>query len=182
MEEIWKNVTEEEFANLYQVSNMGRVRSLDRVRPDGSLWKGRILKPRLNGGSYYYVSLNHGTNCQKKRYIHRLVALAFVENPLNKPQVSHKDENCLNNCASNLEWATPKENSNMPLHIERQKISQKQIASYKRIKVFCENKEFISIASCAKYYGIRPATMCRWLKGENKMPKDFIEKGLKYAQ
>lgn len=182
MQEIWKNVTEQEFANLYQVSNMGRVRSLDRIRPDGSFCKGKILKPRLNGSSYYYVTLSYGTNCQKRRYVHRLVALAFVENPLNKPQVSHKDENCLNNCALNLEWATAKENSNMPLRKKRQKIIQKQVAKHNGIKVVCENKEFISITACAKYYGINSNVMSKWLTGKRKMPKNFIEKGLKYAQ
>lgn len=181
MQEIWKNVTEQEFSNLYQVSNMGRVRSLDRIRPDGSFYKGRVLKPRLTGSRYYYVTLSHGTNYQKRRYIHRLVALAFIENPMNKPQVSHKDENCLNNCASNLEWASAKENSNMPLHKERQKIIQKAVTSHKGKEVVCENQQFVSITMCAVYYGIKPNLMSRWLTGVRKMPLNFVKKGLKYA-
>lgn len=110
MEEIWKDVIG--YEGLYQVSNLGRVKSLDRYYI--GVWKtpvkmnGIILNPKFHK---HYLHVNISVNGNLKRFsIHRLVAIAFIPNHENKPFVNHKDGNKLNNCVSNLEWCTPKEN------------------------------------------------------------------------
>lgn len=92
--EIWKDI--EGYEGLYQVSNYGRVKSLNKR-------KGRILKPAKDKGGYLRVAL-HKQGTQKHYKIHRLVAQAFIPNPQNLPQVNHKDENPTNNTVQNLEW------------------------------------------------------------------------------
>ena len=105
----------EEFKSIsgypdYEVSNLGNVRSLDRVvfHRNGNLnLKGKPIKMRIK--NYGYVMLME-KGVSNNFYIHRLVALAFITNPENKSQVNHIDGNKFNNILSNLEWNTPKEN------------------------------------------------------------------------
>jgi hypothetical protein len=102
--EIWKNV--KGFESYYQISNFGRVKSLKRK------WrrKTRIMKSSIQKDTGY-KSIQLFKNGGSKFYrIHRLVALHFISNPENKPEVNHIDCNKLNNCYNNLEWVTPKEN------------------------------------------------------------------------
>lgn len=106
--EIWKDVTG--FEGLYQVSNIGSVK---RVAHDTTTSNNKILhlyekklKPaKLNSG-YLFVQLHDCNRKQHLKTVHRLVAQAFIPNPDNLPIVNHKDENKLNNAASNLEWCT----------------------------------------------------------------------------
>ena len=116
MEEIWKDI--EGYEGLYQVSNLGRVRSLDRIAErerDGYSYnipiKGRILKPRPLKKGYLHVSLSHGNRQFCNKQVHRLVAETFIPNPHNLPQVNHIDENKVNNRVDNLEWCDNKQNS-----------------------------------------------------------------------
>ena len=107
--EIWKDV--EGFEGLYQVSNMGRIKSLDHYASNGIkdiLYKGRIIQQSLHNG--YRIAHLCKNNKVKTVNVHRIVALAFVPNPLNEPQVNHKDGNKANNDASNLEWCSQREN------------------------------------------------------------------------
>ena len=105
--EIWKPVVG--YEGFYEVSNLGRVKTLHY---------NRLLKPNKDKYGYYKVSLR--LNGKSKSYtVHRLVAMAFVDNPYNKPCVGHKDETKTNNFASNLEWVTWAENDRMPLHRKR---------------------------------------------------------------
>ena len=110
--EEWRPVVG--YEGLYEVSNTGRVRSLDRyVRSKSKsyrLQKGSILSPSTSNG-YLYVILQASQVTRKFR-IHRLVAQAFLPNPDNLPQVNHKDEDKLNNRVDNLEWCTVKYNNN----------------------------------------------------------------------
>jgi hypothetical protein len=116
LDEIWRPV--DGFGGLYQVSNLGGVRSLDRIirRKDGSVEnkKGRVLKQSMSGKGYatgkgyLFVPLCYEGK-RKLMYVHRLVALAFLT-PSDAPHVNHIDLNKTNNAASNLEWVTPKEN------------------------------------------------------------------------
>lgn len=118
--EEWKDI--KDYEGLYQVSNLGNVRSLDKeiIRKNNFKSikiKGRILKQQ-NCGGYKVVPLcKNGKECQKK--IHRLVAEAFIENPNNLPIINHKDENKSNNVVENLEWCNSKYNSNYGTCIER---------------------------------------------------------------
>lgn len=85
----------------YEVSNMGRVKNVKT---------GHVLKPLDDGNrGYKRVCLSH-YDYQKRFKIHRLVAMEFIPNPNNLPQVNHIDGNKENNCASNLEWVSVKEN------------------------------------------------------------------------
>ena len=98
----------------YEVSNLGRVRSIDRLMPNGrggfSKCKGRVLSPCKNSLGYLVVTLRNGKSVHVTARVHRLVAIAFVENPLNKPTVNHIDCDRGNAAATNLEWCTQKEN------------------------------------------------------------------------
>ena len=111
--EIWKDV--EGFEGFYQVSNLGRVKSLPRLVPfKQGLYRmssERILKYRVSEQGYALVWLCK-PNIKKQALVHRLVAHAFIPNPLGLPIVNHKDENPLNCHYENLEWCTYKYNSN----------------------------------------------------------------------
>ena len=114
MEEIWKDIKftdtdgkEYDYTGYYQVSNMGRVKSLSRK---GSR-KERVLKTKPNNQGYIKIGLN--VSMERKTFaVHRLVAHMFIENP--NPNefiiVNHKDENPANNCVDNLEWCTQSHN------------------------------------------------------------------------
>lgn len=104
--EIWRDV--KGFEGLYQVSNLGRVKSLPKkVRNCNGYFitKERILKPQKNSKGYLRVQI-----VKSYFFVHRMVATAFIPNAENKPCVNHKDCNPLNNNADNLEWCTHLEN------------------------------------------------------------------------
>ena len=111
MKEVWVPISD--FEGYYSVSNLGRVRSEDRVIKDSNefkrSYKGRLRKTFLSNG-YEYVNLSK-KDIQKKFRVHRLVADAFLKNRLNKEYVNHIDGNKLNNILSNLEWVSSKENT-----------------------------------------------------------------------
>ena len=106
MDEIWKDI--KGYEGLYQVSNLGRVRSLG----SDNWHKGRILKPHLDGRGHYLEVGLHKDHKSKTTNIHRLVAEAFIPNPNNLPQVNHKDECKTNNMVDNLEWCDAHYNIN----------------------------------------------------------------------
>lgn len=109
--EYWADI--EGYEGIYQVSNLGNVKSFSRVVPRKNgkkrVIKGRELTPTLHKKGYYYVRLGAKGN-QKHFYIHRLVATAFIPNPHNKPQVNHINGNKADNNVRNLEWMTAQEN------------------------------------------------------------------------
>lgn len=95
--EIWKEIPE--FDDLYQISNMGRIKSFYRNQ------KGILLKTHVDKLGYIKIQLKG-----KEYLVHRLVALLFVPNPYFYKEINHKDGNKKNNCADNLEWCTRSEN------------------------------------------------------------------------
>lgn len=138
MEEIWKDI--EGYEGLYQVSNLGRVKGLERtiIRKNGKplTIKEQILKPFLDSRGYYFVSL--AKNKQPKYYrIHRLIAEAFIPNPNNKPEIDHINTNKTDNTVwlnedgsvnyekTNLRWVSHKENMNNQTTISKMIKSQK---------------------------------------------------------
>lgn len=111
MVEVWKDI--KGYEGLYQISDVGRVKSLDQYikckKNNKRLIKGKILKTYINENGYEWVRLYNNT--KRKIYrVHRLVAEAFIDNPENKPCVNHKDGNKENNKLDNLEWCTHSEN------------------------------------------------------------------------
>lgn len=115
MEEIWKDVVG--YEGLYQVSNLGRVKTVARKQlyKDGSVHfiKERILSVQIGKRGYYVVNLSkNGT--QHTKTTHRLIADAFIPNPENKPCVDHIDGNRLNNSIENLRYVTHGENMRNP--------------------------------------------------------------------
>ena len=112
MSEIWKDIPD--FEGSYQVSNMGRVRSLDRVVTfkDGGMrkYKGKVLKPSIGNSGYELVRLCNDGGCNTKT-VHRLVLEVFKPHVnINDLQVNHLDGDKLNNHLTNLEWVTARDN------------------------------------------------------------------------
>ena len=112
MEEVWKDI--QDYEGIYQVSNFGNVKSLNRetfdsVRKQIKKLKGRMLKSAIDSRGYKSVVLTK--NGKQRTYrVHNLVALAFCNGYKKGLVVNHKDENQLNNFYKNLEWCTQKEN------------------------------------------------------------------------
>lgn len=107
--EVWKEV--EGFEGAYQVSNLGRVKSVNRLNARGFNIKGKMLNPLGPENGYKSVMLYSGSReSGKHHYVHRLVAEAFIE-PYKGETVNHIDGNKTNNRVENLEWATRSENT-----------------------------------------------------------------------
>lgn len=131
MEEEWRDI--KGYEGLYQVSNEGRVKSLER---DAICGRGgvyhfpeRLLKPTANSVGYLQVYLCKDGKPKWYR-VHRLVAQVFLPNPDNLPEVNHKDENQHNNRLENLEWCTHKENCNYGRRKVANQDKTKKVAKY----------------------------------------------------
>jgi len=114
MEEIWKPIVG--YEQHYEVSNLGRVKSKAVFIPHTGNWteegyikKIKIKNLHINRYGYLHVKLCKYGQC-KHHLVHRLVGMAFLPEPNKKLQINHIDGNKLNNCVTNLEWATSKEN------------------------------------------------------------------------
>lgn len=110
--EEWRDIVG--YENMYLVSNLSRVKSLQRIIPHKKsgfqIVREKILKPGDSGNGYLYVHLSNGL--EKKNFkIYRLSAQAFIPNPENKPDINHKNGIKYDNRCLNLEWCTKKENS-----------------------------------------------------------------------
>lgn len=113
MKEIWKDI--KDYEGLYQVSNLGKIKSLERIveydtPPYKHTVKEKLRSLSIKNNGYLFVSL-YKDNKGKNFHIHRLVAEAFIDNIKNKATVNHIDSDKTNNNVSNLEWATQSENN-----------------------------------------------------------------------
>ena len=138
MIEFWKDI--KGYEGFYQVSNLGRVKSLSRSIYYSKGYtvyrKGKIKKPSFDKNGYPQIGLcKNGTVITRK--IHRLVAEAFIPNPENKPEINHKDENKTNNYVDNLEWVTEKENVNYGYGAKRRAKSNQLLAKQQAKPVRC---------------------------------------------
>ena len=109
--EVWKAVPG--YEPYYEVSNLGRVKSLCKRGGCHGLvieaQREKIMTPTDNGNGYLIVSLRNPSG-RKNKYVHRLVAQCFVDNPCGHSYVNHLDYDTKNNAAANLEWCSAKEN------------------------------------------------------------------------
>ena len=109
--EQWKDIPD--YEGYYQISNLGRVKSLEKtliIRGRKCVYKALMKKNGIGKRGYWETSIyKNGKGCRTK--IHRLIAISFIDNPKNHPQVNHIDGNRLNNKISNLEWVNNRENS-----------------------------------------------------------------------
>ena len=175
MNEIWKSVVGLE--GCYEVSNLGRVKSLDCKRWNGHVFymkKGRILKSTILPNGYERVSLNG-----KTRYVHRLVAESFIPNNNNLPEVNHKDEVKTNNCADNLEWCTRLYNSNYGTTRIRSIQNQRGIIrNNKPVKQFTKDGKlitsFVSAMAAANNLGIDNSHICKAANGRVKTAAGYV--------
>ena len=109
IEELWKDIPN--YEGLYQASNLGRVKSLERIDALGHKRKEKILKPQMLNNGYYLVAL-WKNSIQKYYYVHRLVWFAFNGQIPEGYEINHLDERPVNNALSNLSLVTHKENIN----------------------------------------------------------------------
>jgi hypothetical protein len=182
MQEIWKDI--KGYEGLYQISNLGRVKSLERYKQNHSkkqIVKEKILVPRVRG-LYKSVSLwKH--NKGKEFTIHRLVAKTFIDNPDNFLYINHKDGDKLNNYVSNLEWCTQSHNIKEAYRIglikprKHTAETKIKISNSKKGKSNKQEKTIICIESNIEYSSIKEASeknniskggICNCCKGKRK--------------
>jgi hypothetical protein len=161
LQEIWKSI--DGYKSIYEVSNLGNVRSLDRIDFAGRHLKGKLFSTNAKCGDYVTVRLTQMGMTQTHR-IHRLVAETFIPNPLNLPEVNHIDGNKQNNCVENLEWCDYSENIKhaykMNLHKPKRKLQDVEIAE------ILKSKGNVSCTKLAKTYGVSFQWICEiWKVG-----------------
>ena len=157
--EEWRDI--KGYEGLYQVSNLGRVKSLARKTNNQYGKKERLMTQKLDKDGYKRVGLNK--NGKQIYYgVHRLVAQAFISNPNNYPQINHKDEDKSNNKVDNLEWCDGKYNQNYGTINERRTQKLKK-------KVICitTGEKFDSIIEASEKYNIKnKSDISRVCKGD----------------
>ena len=180
-EEIWKDI--KGYEGYYQVSNYGRVKSLDRIISSSTsntfYKKGQLIKLRNKKG-YYNVSLSKN-NKSRHFIVNKLVATAFIDNPNNYNQTNHKDENPLNNYIENLEWCNSQYNNTYGTKLERVKktmIARNLKMAQKVILQFDLNENFIrewdSASQIHKAYGYNIGFIGRCCKIKNSTGYNYI--------
>lgn len=165
--EIWKPI--KGFEGFYEVSSFGRIKSLESGR-----WKNRekILKPAKHKFGYLYVILCKD-GIRKNFRVHRLVAENFILNPLNLPQVNHKDEVKTNNCVENLEWCDAKYNINYGTHNEKMsKSKSKSVYQYTKSGEFVRGWE--STMDIERDLGYFQSNISRCCHGKLKSAYKFV--------
>ena len=124
--EVWRKIGYD-LDSRYEVSNIGRVRSTNYKNTGET----KILSLSIEHGGYRHVRLCNVDGKRRTYQVHRLVAMAFIPNPDNKPCINHLDEDPSNNCVENLEWCTYGENNVYnDLHIRRAKTRCTTVVAY----------------------------------------------------
>lgn len=171
--EEWKPVLG--YESLYEVSNLGNVRSLVG---HNNFKRIKVLAKHLLGcgdrPKYYAVYLYNRKGQRQSIKVHRLVAQAFIPNTDNLPCVNHKDENTLNNDVSNLEWCTKLYNVNYGTARTRAADKhKKRVAFYKDDTL---QVEFDSVIQAAEHFGVSPQSIARVARGVRKSFHGMIVK------
>lgn len=142
----------------YQISNQGRIWNIKTQR---------YIKPSIKNNGYYGVNLVAVNGKRKKEYLHRLIALAFIDNPNNLPQVDHIDRNRENNAVDNLRWVSASTN-------QRNTKQNRQIRQYDKEGNLIAS--FGSIAEAVKTVNGSISGMYSYLQGRSKYYKGYIWK------
>ena len=175
----------------YQVSNLGKVKSVYSISKTGILRPcNTILKTTVNDKGYEKVRIHWldlaGNRHKKTMAVHRLVAMMFVANKEKKPEVNHKDLNKLNNAYWNLEWVTPKENTNHAQingarPIAKPYFKKGYAKAFKPI-INVYTNEVVNSDVLSVILGIRRQYINRYLNGERPIPDKFkLLKDYKYT-
>lgn len=157
--EIWKPI--KGFENIYYVSNKGRIKNIISNK----------LMSLFTVGDYFKVSLK-----SKSYFVHKLVAIAFIPNPYNKPHVDHIDTNPLNNNVENLKWVTIKENNNNPITIAKQADRLRSYNIDRKIKIvkfkykdYINTEIFDSVLDASKSINDASTNISRVCKANSKV-------------
>ena len=181
--EEWRDVVG--FEGLYQVSNLGRIKSLQKYIPykDGRLrnYPEKILKQNKVGRGYLYLSL-YNNDVIRQQYVHRLVAQAFIVNANNFDYINHIDGCKTNNCVSNLEWCNNSMNMKHAYMMGLIKPNTQNLVeahSKKVVQLTCDCTlvaEFNSVKDAAHYYGYNLSNIARVCRREksSKTYKGYI--------
>lgn len=146
--EYWKDI--QGYEGLYQVSNLGRVRSMSRLRPDKHhKVKAKILRQAFNSGGYPILTLSKNA-IHKNIKVHRLVAKTFIPNSENKPCIDHINTIRTDNRVENLLWTTGKENCNNPLTRKHMSDNKKGEKNHMRGRLSKEHPNSIPIIQLTK--------------------------------
>lgn len=171
MKEIWKDIVE--YEGIYQVSNLGRVKSLERIVLSNGVAmkrKERVLKSSNRQGYRQLTLAKNRSRVQKS--VHRLVAEAFIPNPDNKKEINHIDGDKTNNIVDNLEWCTRRENAIHSVSVLGHKSKLEQIKPFQfkndhkcwnsmRVKCVETGEVFDSIAEAGRSKGIARGSLGR---------------------
>ena len=177
MKEEWRDI--KGYEGIYQVSNLGRVKSLERIVNTCNAYKTlyeKQLKIYVSKNGYLHVSLQ-----RKNKLVHRLVAEAFIPNPENKPQVNHKNEVKQDNRVENLEWVSARENINYGTSLKKRAETQKKLGNQinnkgTSKKVICVESKLIfnSINDAVrKGFGKDSSSITKCCKNKNKTHNNY---------
>lgn len=167
-QEIWKDI--KGYEGKYQVSNLGRIRSLYYHNAKGVKRDG-FLKPGTDCKGYLRCALSMNNNLVTFK-VHRLVAKAFLPNPYNLPQVNHINGNKQDNRVENLEWVN---NSTNQIHAWINGLNFGKIDKGKKViaKIGANAMEFPTIKKAAEYFGMCPSAIRRRILGVSKIVKNI---------
>jgi len=181
MKEVWKDIRG--YKGLYQVSSLGRIKSLKRIvyrnKQKWCVIDAQILKEKIQSNGYSAQCL-----CNKavKKYftVHRLVAIAFIPNPENKKEVNHKNFDKTDSRVENLEWLTPKENIQHALKGGRKvgisNLGADHHCSKAVIKMSLDGvdlQKYDSIAMAAEDNGVTSPSISGVVRGKEKTAAGF---------
>lgn len=184
MQETWRDI--KEYEGLYQVSNLGKIKSLNKYWKVNNYnniinKKEKIIKQNLDHKNYLFVHL--WKNGKSKNFkVHRLVAQTFIPNPENKLTVNHKDGNKSNNSVENLEWCTQSENV---IHAYKKGLAKRRTGKMNKnskivYQIDKETKKIINIfygtTEASRITGIPQSNIWRCCAGKQKYSNNYIWK------